>query len=390
VSRRRRLCMVVHGPYPVGEGRVAREALAAIDAGWEVDVLSMRRAGEPATEVIDGVRITRLPMSRKRGAGALATVHEYVGFTALATAKLVALMRKREYGIVHVHNPPDFLVTAAAIPKALGARIILDIHDFAPELFADRHGSKQVERILQLIERVATRFADAVVSSSDSYQRALEARGVPSDKITVVLNSLDERLLPSESLQPEREGFRVVYHGTVTPHYGLELLAEAAARVARTEPSLQIEIYGDGDAVEHVRSKAAELGVADRFYMSGRFLPLADVLRLVRGARAGVICNLPTEWAATAMPTKLFEYALLGVPIVAADLPVIREYFSPDEVLFFAPGSADSLAEALAQVASDPDAAEARAEAALLRYDEYRWDRSAARYVDLLERLVCG
>ncbi len=130
------------------------------------------------------------------------------------------------------------------------------------------------------------------------------------------------------------------------------------------------------------------MGVADRFYTSGRFLPHGEVLRLVRGARAGVICNLPTEWAATAMPTKLFEYAVLGVPIVAADLPVIREYFSPDEVLFFAPGSADALAEALDEVAADPGAAEARAEAARLRYDEYRWGRSADRYVALLEHLA--
>ncbi len=139
-------------------------------------------------------------MSRTRGAGALATVREYFGFTVLATAKLVALMRKRRYAIVHVHNPPDFLVAAAAIPKALGARVILDIHDFAAELFAmrfgDRRGSKQVERALQLIERAATRFADAVITVHDPYRRALEARGVPAEKITVVLNSLDERLLP--------------------------------------------------------------------------------------------------------------------------------------------------------------------------------------------------
>jgi hypothetical protein len=44
----RRICMLVHGPYPVGEPRVEREALVARDAGWAVDVLAMRRPGEAA------------------------------------------------------------------------------------------------------------------------------------------------------------------------------------------------------------------------------------------------------------------------------------------------------------------------------------------------------
>ena len=383
--------MVLHGPYPVGEGRVAAEALAAIDAGWEVDVVAMCRAGEAADETVDGVRILRLPMSRRRGIGFLGVAGEYVGFTLLASAKTAALIRRRRYAIIHVHNPPDFLVLAALVPKIFGARVILDIHDFASELFAmrfaGRRGIEQAERILQLIERLATRFASAVITVHDPYRRALAARGVPPEKITVVLNSLDERLILSDPHPAESQGFRVVYHGTITPHYGVELLAEAAAQVVQDEPSLQVEIYGEGDALEHVRTRAQELGVAERIYMSGRFLPHDEVLRRVRGARAGVICNLPIARNEAAMPTKLFEYAFLRVPIVAADLPGIREHFSPDEVLFFAPGSAEALAEALREVAADPGAAKVRAEAARRRYDEYRWDRSAARYTELLEQL---
>jgi glycosyltransferase involved in cell wall biosynthesis len=387
----RRLCMVVHGPYPVGESRVAGEALAAIDAGWEVDVVAMRTPGEPADEIVDGVRIYRLPMSRRRGAGVIAAAREYFGFTFLATSRIAALMRRRRYSIVHVHNPPDFLVITALVPRMLGARVILDIHDFAAELFAmrfaERRGTSHAERVLQRVEGLATRFADAVVTVHDPYRRALEARGVPTGKITVVLNSLDERVLPAEPVSGNGQGFRVVYHGTITPHYGIELLVEAAAQVAADEPDLRVEIYGDGDALEQVRARASELMVGDRVYTSGQFLPHPEVLQRVRGAQAGVICNLPIELNAGALPTKLFEYALLRVPIVSADLPTIREHFSPDEVLFYEPGNADALADALRQVAADPEAAEARAEAARRRYDEYRWEKSAVRYVELLERI---
>jgi glycosyltransferase involved in cell wall biosynthesis len=354
-------------------------------------VVALRNPGEPADEIVDGVAVFRLPMSHTQGAGVLATTGEYIGFAVLASAKVAMLIPRRRYQVIHVHNPPDFLVLTAVVPRLFGARVIFDIHDFAPELFATRFMGKpaalRAEPLVRLFERLATRFATAVITAHETYRRQLEARGLPPEKITVVFNSLDERLLPKGPGPAEDDGFRVVYHGTVTPHYGIELLIEAAALVARDEPQLKVEIYGDGDALEQVRARAQGLGIADRVYLSGCFLPQQEVLHRVRSASAGVISNLPTRWAAAVTPTKLFEYAALGVPIVAPDLPGIREQFSSDEVRFFAPGDASALAEALRDVARNPDTAVARAEAAARRSYEYRWALCGRRYVELLERL---
>jgi len=340
------------------------------------------------------VEVFRLPVSHTQGAGVLATTGEYVGFAVLAATKVAMLIPRRRYRVIHVHNPPDFLVLTALFPRLFGARLILDIHDFSPELFATRFVGKpaalRAERLVRLCEQLATRFATAVITAHETYRRQLEARGLPPEKITVVFNSLDERLLPKGPPPIQDNGFRVVYHGTVTPHYGLELLIEAAALVARDEPRLRIEIYGDGDAVEQVRSRAQGLGIADRVYLSGCFLPHREVLHRVRSASAGVISNLPTSWAAAVTPTKLFEYAALRVPIVAPDLPGIREQFSSDEVRYFAAGDAFALAEALCDIAKNPDAAVARAEAAARRSYAYRWTLCGRRYVELLERLSRG
>ena len=386
----RRLCMVVHGPYPLTEGRVAREALAAIDAGWEVDVVAVRERGDLAGETVDGVTIFRLPFSHTQGKGMVITTLKYIAFMGVVSAKLVALFPRRRYQIIQVHNPPDFLVFAAIVPRLFEARVILDIHDFAPELFATRYAGRPFsalgERVVRLIERRAVGFATAVITAHETYRRELEERGVPSEKITVVLNSLDERLLPKGVRTVERKRLRVVYHGTITPHYGVELLVEAAALVALDEAELLVEIYGDGDALERVRSRTHELGISDQVYFS-RPLPHQEVIERIRSASAGVICNLSTPWAKAVTPTKLLEYAALGVPVITADLPGIRENFSPDEVLFFPAGDAAALADAIRKVAADPAAAANRAEAAQRRYEEYRWSYSAERYVNLLERM---
>jgi len=155
-------------------------------------------------------------------------------------------------------------------------------------------------------------------------------------------------------------------------------------------PELKLEIYGDGDGLDKVRSRVEELGLSDRVYLSGCFLPQRDVLGRVCSASVGVVSTLPSELTKGIVPTKLFEYALLGVPIVSVDLPAIRELFSPQEVRFFRAGDANDLADALRDVIADPDAARTRVAAARRRYEDYRWSLSARRYVELLERLAAA
>ena len=149
-----------------------------------------------------------------------------------------------------------------------------------------------------------------------------------------------------------------------------------------------MEVFGDGDALADVRARAAELGICDRVYFSGRVLPHREVLERVRSADAGVICNIPSKLNTGTLPTKLLEYAVLGVPIVTAELSAIREYFSPQEALFFTAGDPAALAAALRELAADPGAAANRVSAARRLYEEkFRWGVSAARYVALLDRL---
>jgi glycosyltransferase involved in cell wall biosynthesis len=382
--------MVVHGPYPL-DPRVVREARVALGQGYEVDIVATRQPGEPAEEYVEDVRVIRLPVTHTMGGGAGRIVSEYAAFSLLASARLVRLALNRRYAIVHVHNPPDFLVAAALIPRLLGCRVIFDIHDLSPDMFNmrfdGRRGAGVADRLLRGIERWATRVADGVITVHDGYARELVRRGVPAEKLTVVMNSVDEQFLPPP-VQASNKGFRVVYHGTVTPPYGLELVVEAVARTSSRVPDIHLDVYGTGDAVAAARDRANALGIGARVQFTDRYLPHAEVLDLVRSADVGVIPNLPTQLNRFALSSKLFEYVALGVPVVSADLPTIREHFADDEVRFFRAGDGDALAEALHEVASDIGAARARAERALKRYEAYRWPQNAARYAELLSRIT--
>jgi glycosyltransferase involved in cell wall biosynthesis len=389
VARSPRLLMLLHGYFP-DEPRVAAEARAAIGADWEVDIIALRRAGEASTDLVEGVRLRRLPVQHRRGAGLAATIREYLSFTILAAVAAARLSLRRRYDVIQVHNPPDFLVLAALVPRLLGTRILFDVHDLASDMFEMRFERSRAASLaavtLRRLEWLAARLSSAVVTVHEPYRNELAARGVPRDKITVVMNSLDERLLPPP-LALEEKGFRVVYHGTVTPHYGVKLLVEAAGQLRESVSGLRVDIYGEGDAKADLELRARELGLEHVVRLTGH-LPQREVLRAVQGASVGVVPNLPTRLNRFALSTKLFEYVALGIPVVSADLPTIKEHFSDDEVLFFRAGDASSLAHALAEIARDPYGAARRVEAARRRYEDYRWVRSAAEYVDLIRRLT--
>jgi glycosyltransferase involved in cell wall biosynthesis len=380
--------MLVHGPYPVGEERVLREARAARAHGWDVDVVALSRPGERRREVVDGCRVFRLPLATLPRT-ALQVPLEYVGFFLLAAGWLLRGLIRR-YDVVQVHNPPDFLLGAALVTRLRGTRLVFDVHDFAPELF-ELHFERApalVRRTLARIERWAFRTADAVVTVNQSYaDRIASIRGAEA---TVVLNSLDEGLLPEEAPEGTGDSFRVVTHGTLNVHYGVDVLLDAFRTVRDEIPQARLEIYGDGDAVELIGRRIGELGLSGDVAFEGRYLPQREALRLVSGARVGVVANLGLPRNHAALPVKLLEYVAMEIPVVTSDLRAIHDYFGDDELVFVPPGDSEALAAALAEVARRPEEAAARARRASARYAAYRWDAQAARYLALLDSLAAG
>jgi glycosyltransferase involved in cell wall biosynthesis len=364
----------------------------AVAEGFDVDVIATTDEGESRFETHEGASIFRIPVSHERGRGLGGVIREYLGFTLLAALLVAKRSLRRRYDVVHVNNPPDFLIVTALVPRLLGARIIFDIHDLAGDMFdmrfGERPGAVLAERALRGVERLAAAMADVVLTVHEPYRRELVARGVRGDKLAVVMNSIDENLLTGIHRVRAADEFAVVYHGTVTPHYGVKLLVEAVGEVVDDIPDVHAYVYGEGDAVQEASELAAFLSVADRTYFSGTYLPHREVLEKIATASVGVIPNMPTRLNQYALSSKLFEYVALRIPVVASGLPTLREHFGDDELWFFTPGDSRSLAAALRDVARNPVAAAERAEAAYERYRAYRWDINARRYADLLHKLA--
>ena len=110
-------------------------------------------------------------------------------------------------------------------------------------------------------------------------------------------------------------------------------------------------------------------------------VPFARIPGELEAAHIGVVPTLRDPFTELLLPVKLLEYVHMGLPAIAPRLPVIERYFSDDELRFFEPDSAESLAQAIAAVCADPAAARARAERAAVRLAELAWTRQRERYL---------
>jgi glycosyltransferase involved in cell wall biosynthesis len=384
--------MVVHSYYPVGEVRAEREARAAVEEGYDVTVVCLRRPDEPKSETVDGIRIERLPVQHLRGVGGVGTIREYLSFSTRATFAVLRINRKTPVDVAYVHAPPDFLVVAGLIPRLLGRRVVIDIHDLSPHMFsarfADNRGARAIERLLYSVERAACAVASEVVTVHGPYRDELAAHGVPSDKITVVMNAPAPEPLAAARATARNGtpggGFVVAYHGTITHWYGVDLIVEAIAQLTDRVPGIRGLVLGEGDALAEAAALAERLGVASRIRFPTALVSQADAVQSVAGASVGVIPNRPTQLNRFALSSKLLEYVSLGIPVVVSQLETLAAHFGPDEVTFFTPGDAASLAEAIGWVAEHPAEAREKASRAEKRASAYAWPTSRQRFLDAL------
>ncbi len=385
--------MVVHAYYPMGETRVEREALALIDRGYEVDVICLGGREQPKTDSEDGVRIYRLPVRRHKNSGVTTQFLEYLAFFVLAFFKLTGLHLRQRYNVVQVHNLPDFLIFCALVPKFTGAQLILDLHDLMPEFYAARFDNGLASRSMRLIlwqEKLSCRFADHVITVTELWREAIIERGIPKEKVSVVMNVADDRIFHRSSdseLPPRNDGvFRLIYHGTLTQRYGLDLAIRAVDRVRR-EINVHLTIHGFGPFLDSLKKLVDDLDLKEQVHFSTRGVPTSELPNLIRRADVAVVPYRRDVFTDGILPTKLMEYVALGIPVIAARTPAIEEYFDQTMVEFFAPGDADDLARHILALYADRDRRKQLIQNGDKFSQRYNWTAISAEYVTLVERL---
>ena len=387
--------MVAHSYYEE-DPRVRREAEALVASGRPVDVFALRNPGDPATGILEGVRIHRLDVQRHQGAGIGRYLLEYAEFYLRSMFALARAHRRRRYALVQVHSLPDALVFATLPLRMAGVPVILDLHEAMPEFFRMRFpaaSSPVVQAALVAQERASIAFSSATITVNDALGDRLTGMGVPADKVTIVLNSprlarFDAGAHPVRPFMADGV-LRLVYAGALSTVYEIDVALDAVARIVAGRPDLPVslELYGRDFAEVPLHEQAAALGITDRVAFHGR-VPIEDVPGALAAADIGLAPTRRTEFTDFSLSTKIFEYAAMGKPVVASRLPMVEAMFPAGTVATYAAGDASDLAAAILRLVDSRDDREARVAATGAIVRDIAWERESVRYLGLVERLA--
>ncbi len=384
----KKVCIIRQGYFP-HDVRVRKEALALIDKGYQVDVICLQDPGEAREEVYRGVNIYRLPMQHRRGS-VLNYLYEYLTFFFLAGFKVSSLFFRNKYDFVQVNTLPDFLVFATLIPKMFGAKVILDLHEPAPELWGSIFGfdKKFLMRIVKFAEQVSIRYADKVLTVSEQMKDNYVRRGAQPSKISVILNVPNLEFNPNlfkEHYQNRKNGNLIlICHGLIAKRYGHGTLIKAVSLLKDKIKSVQLNILGWGEYETELKKLVSSLKLEDHVHFHG-LIPFDDMIKMIAKSDIGVVPVERNPYSDLVHTNKMFEYIAMKKPVIISKTRAVEEFFGPDNscLKYFESGDEKGLARCVLELYDSPEKREEMAKNAYAKFESVRWEKTQEDYCNL-------
>ena len=384
----KRCCMIRQADYP-GCTRLRKEVAALVAKGYEVDIICPHSGDRIPHERIGSITVHRIRMSRRRQ-GLTRYLFEYGIFFCLAAMKVSALHCRRRYRFVQVNTMPDFLVFATAIPKLSGAKVVLDLHEPAPELFTtmagDRHGV--LLRLIAYCEQMSIRFADSVITVTDQMRENYIRRGASPSKISVILNVPAVEYDPDALGEPASDDgrFSLICHGAMLKRYGQDVAIRAVDIVRKHAPNVVLNILGYGDYERELRKLADELKLNSHVKFHG-YLPFQDMLRMIACADIGIVPVEQNAYSDLVHTNKMFELVAFRKPVIISRTKAVEAFFGSSGgcLKYFESGNAEDLARCILDLYQNHDSVRTMTRNAFARYEPFSWKNTQEQYCRIVE-----
>ena len=357
---------VVTTAHPWGDPRVFERELATCLA-WGVPVhvfvplaAPPLRAGWSADP---GLTVHPLPVPAGR-----------MGRLWLALAVGWRVLTLGPWALVHFHDPELMPIMAVLGILKPGTYTLCDIHEDLPlQVAAKGYLPPWARRPTALLTELMLRLARGLFSGFAPATEAI-ARTWPPDRTRVVHNypkAVYAQGDPARTPDPAR----ILYVGGLSRARGILAALEAVrlARRQRTSPDLRLELVGW--VMEPEVGQAIQAAVAEGWCLHIPWLAPEALAAHAAGAGIGLVTLLPLPNYLEALPTKLFEYMAMGIPILASDFPLWRQLVESSGAGRVTSPEPGAVAAALLAMTMDPAGLGRHAQAGRQAYrDRYRWE----------------
>lgn len=355
--------------------RALRQLRALAAEGYRIEVLTLGSSRE-VLDLEPGIRARVLPHPGSAGPRFFADVHRQFAREAREPASI--------YHASDLYALPAMHRAA----RRFGGRLVYDARELYPHVAATT-GRPWIRLFWQFVEKHHIRHADAVFTVSDGIaDRLATTYGIPRPR---VLHNVPPRrpVTPSDRLRTMAkippEPVIVLHQGQMRKDRGCALLVEAMAGIERAV----LVFLGDGPERAPLQELVQALGIQDRI----RFLPAVppdELLDLTASADIGVTLLEDTCLNHRfALPNKLFEYAMAGLPVLASDLPEIRRVvrsFDIGEVVD--PSDTRQLVLVLQRMVDSPEARASWSKNTPDVLQAYSWEKESIGFIETFRELA--
>lgn len=332
-----------------------------------VEVHAVTRLGYPQSldqgatqkiDIVDGIRYHRMLMDGNRG-----NLREHHQEEAERLLDLVNIIRPSV-----LHTTTHFVngIVAREVAETAGIPWVYEVRGLLSDTWASKRGpnATKSERYLRFKrgELDVAKSADGIISIGKQVRNLLVERDVDPEKIRLAPNGVGEDYLkePRDSQEVRQElGLDVEpkYFGTVSSlvgYEGLETLIEAYARMRNSRTDVRLLIVGDGDAHHALKRLAKERSLDPDEIFPGRVSRKRAVL-FHQAMDVFVVPRMNKLVTRNVTPLKPVEAMAMGRPVVASDLPAIREIITHNETGILVPaGDVDKLQKAIEGLLDSP------------------------------------
>lgn len=299
------------------------------------------------------------------------------------------------YGLAHFRSVWSGLPLAQARSRC-GYRLLYEVNGL-PSIEMKYHYPALAETPLlaklKEQELLTLHLADAIICPSRVTRDYLASLGVPEAKIAIIPNGVDpEMFRPGPAAANGTAPPTILYLGTLADWQGLETLVAAMPRVVSAAPA-RLRIVGRGRGrhrktlAKHIRKLGLEAHITVEPAVPYQAVPGLIAQAAVCVAPLGYNDRNVTQGCC---PIKILEYMACGRPVVAANLPVVRELARPgQQALLFSPDDPADLARTILALLADPAlAARLAANAAERVRQEFTWQAAQERLLEVYRSLL--
>jgi len=332
--------------------RILEEARALQKLGHRVTIVTYHNGGPVAD--LDIRRTLPIPWRTDYEVG---SSRHKIGFDGLLGLKTFELLVRERFDVIHAHLHEGALI-GVVLGRLLRKPVVFDFQgsltgEMIDHHFLDRDGGAY--KLFRWVERWIDHRARVILTSTVNAERLLlDEFGCAPEQIHPLPDCVNGEIFKPAAEYPAAElsmlraslGIPVerkviVYLGLLAEYQGIGFLLQAMQRIVQDHAGgVHLLLMGFPN-VEYYQGQATELGIRDFVTFTGR-LPyqMAPTYLALGDAAAAPKLSL-TEGSG-----KLLNYMAVGLPTVAFDTPVAREYLGQDG-LFAVPGDADDLAKKL-------------------------------------------